>query len=142
MVVACLLLVIVATSAQTDYTEEKTEADLAPLVDIGLVEREVDIDNSNCPLGNSGNSAEYFAPSAWVQSEALPYHLAAHGEPNALEQSDSGHVQPIVQLIDSSSLAVESAGQFAVLVAFVESVAQPDVLVVFVESAVTGLYQR
>ena len=110
MVVAELLLAIVAALARTDYTEERTEVELALLANTGLVGKKVDTDNSNFPLGNSGNSAEYFAPNARAQSEASPYHLAAHGEPNALEQFDSGHVQQIVQPIDSSSLAVESAG--------------------------------
>ncbi|XP_052138797.1 uncharacterized protein LOC127757328 [Oryza glaberrima] len=106
MVVAELLLATVAALARTDYTEKQTEVGLTPFADIGPAEKEVDIDNSNCPLGNSGNLVEYFAPNAQVQPEASPYDLAAHGEPNALEQPDSGRV---VQLMDSSSLAGELA---------------------------------
>ena len=59
--------------------------------------KEVDTDNSNCPPGSSGNSAEYFAPNAQVQSEALPFHLVAYSEPNVLGQPDSERVQPIAQ---------------------------------------------
>ena len=67
----------------------------------------MDIDNSNCPPGNSASLAEYFVPSAQGQSEVLPYDPAARDGPNALEQPDSEYV---AQPMDSSSLAGESAG--------------------------------
>jgi hypothetical protein len=47
--------------------------------------KEVDIDNLNCPPGNSGSLVEYFAPNAQGQSEVLLYGPAAHDGPNALE---------------------------------------------------------
>nr|BAD53541.1 hypothetical protein [Oryza sativa Japonica Group]BAD54573.1 hypothetical protein [Oryza sativa Japonica Group] len=108
MVVVELLLATVAVLVQTDYIEKQTEVELALLADTELVGKEADIDNLYCLLGNSGNLAEYFVPSAPAQSEASSYHLAVYGELNVLEQPDSGHVQPIAQPIDSSRLAAES----------------------------------
>ncbi len=64
MVVVDLLLATVAVLVQTGYIEKQTGVGLALLADNELEGKEADIDNLYCPLGNSGNLAEYFAPNA------------------------------------------------------------------------------
>ncbi len=63
MVVVELLLATVAVLVQTDYIEKQTEVGLALPADTELEGKEADIDNLYCPLGNSGNLAEYFTPN-------------------------------------------------------------------------------
>nr|AAK52541.1 Hypothetical protein [Oryza sativa Japonica Group]AAP51863.1 hypothetical protein LOC_Os10g02530 [Oryza sativa Japonica Group] len=121
MAVIELPLAIVAAWAQIDCTVEQIEAELTPLADIGLAGKGVDIDNLNCPPGNFGSLAEYFAPSAQGQSESAVLMAFA-----------------------------ESVVQSAALVAFAELAAQPVAelvvqpigLGVFVESAAAGLGQQ
>ncbi len=64
----------------------QTEVEPIPLADIGLVGKEVDIDNLGYPLGNCEGPAGYCTASAQEQPEALLCHPAVRGEPNVLGQ--------------------------------------------------------
>ncbi len=54
---------LVVARARINCIEERTEAEPILLVDNELVVMEADIDNSNCPLDNSGSLAVYCAPN-------------------------------------------------------------------------------
>jgi hypothetical protein len=88
MAFAETLPVLVVARARIDYIEEQTEAEPILLIDTELAVMEADIDNSNCPLDNSGSLAVYCAPNVRESLEVSPFDLVAHYELNALGQLD------------------------------------------------------
>ncbi len=117
----------------------QTEVEPIPLADIGLAEKEADIDNSSYPLGNCEGSAGCCVPSAQGQLEALLCHPAVHGEPNVLGQLG---LQIVVQADHQAlqtwpmrllNLGAGSAERFAVLTESVGSAAEAAALVVSAE---------
>lgn len=101
--------------ARTDRTETQTKVEPVPLADIGLAEKEADIDNSSCPPGNYEGSAEYYMPNAREQLKALLCHPAVRGEPSVLGRLDlkivvqAVHQASQTRPMRSLSLGVESA---------------------------------